>query len=418
MNENNKITETANSEAFNKICSATPTLVDVNLALDAIPNMTKETILTSGPPLDWDQYTGGQRNAIIGGALFEGLAKNSEEVEAKINSGHINLKTCDDYDCVGSITGVTTASMAVFVVENRNSGNRAFCTFFEGEIRERLTYGSYNEKVKNNLHFLSDVIAPILRESVIIKDGIPLQPLMRRALHMGDELHSRNTASTFLFAREIFPSLLKLVDKYPQKTIKSTLDYITKNQYSFLRLSMAAAKSIANSARNIDGSSIVTYMGFNCKNFGIKVSGLNNECFIAPVPKMEAKLFEGYSEKDVLYAGGESMMAETVGFGGLSSAAAFPLQNYVLATPKEMVNRTLEMYKITHGEHGQYKIPFLEYRGIPTAIDIHKVVSTGIVPVMNIGAAGKDGTQIGAGVLYAPLKCFKVATDRYNQKYQ
>lgn len=412
-----KLIDEANAKAVERICSSEPTLVDVRRAIEVVPRMTPETIVTSGPPMRWEDYTGGQRNAIVGGALFEGLAANADEADAKIRAGDIRLGTCHDHGCVGSITGVTTASMAVFVVENRRHGNRAFCTLFEGEKRERLTYGSYNEGVHKNLLFLRDVVGRVVGEAVRISGGIPLRPIIRRALHMGDELHSRNTAATFLFSRELFPYLLKAAKRLPEEDIDDTLEYLTKNQYSFLRLSMAAAKVTANAAHGIEGSSIVTYMGFNCRDFAIRVSGLGDAWFRGPLPKMKAKFFEGYGERDVLYAGGESSLAETVGLGGFSSAAAFPLQDYVLATPEEMVERTLEMYSITAGEHPDFRIPYLRYRGIPVGIDIHRVVKSGKTPVMDIGAAGKDGSQIGAGVLYASGSCFQAAADAFVERY-
>ena len=34
------------------------------------------------------------------------------------------------------------------------------------------------------------------------------------------------------------------------------------------------------------------------------------------------------------------------------------------------------------------------------------MVATGVVPVIDGGLAGKDGGQIGAGILKAPLECF------------
>ena len=40
--------------------------------------------------------------------------------------------------------------------------------------------------------------------------GIPLKPLIGRALRMGDELHSRNTAATTLFTRELTPQFIEL----------------------------------------------------------------------------------------------------------------------------------------------------------------------------------------------------------------
>lgn len=64
----------ANAEAVRRLCAADPVVVDVGLAIDVMPGYTRNLILTSGAPLPWSSYEGGQREAIIGGALFEGLA--------------------------------------------------------------------------------------------------------------------------------------------------------------------------------------------------------------------------------------------------------------------------------------------------------------------------------------------------------
>ena len=59
----------------------------------------------------------------------------------------------------------------------------------------------------------------------------------------------------------------------------------------------------------------------------------------------------------------------------------------------------------------------LNYRGTPTGIDIFKVVETGVLPAMDIGVAGRDGGQIGAGIVRAPMECFTEAVKRYNARY-
>jgi hypothetical protein len=70
------------------------------------------------------------------------------------------------------------------------------------------------------------------------------------------------------------------------------------------------------------------------------------------------------------------------------------------------------MYKITTDEHPRYEIPYLQFRGVPTGIDVTKVVNEGITPVMNMGIPGKQGGQIGAGCLRAPMACFKKAYEQ------
>ena len=45
------------------------------------------------------------------------------------------------------------------------------------------------------------------------------------------------------------------------------------------------------------------------------------------------------------------------------------------------------------------------------------MIGTGIVPVIDGGLAGKDGGQIGAGILRAPLECFTAAVAAYQRAY-
>ena len=80
-----------------------------------------------------------------------------------------------------------------------------------------------------------------------------------------------------------------------------------------------------------------------------------------------------------------------------------------------MVELNLELYSITIGENPNYKMPYLlDIRGTPTGIDIFKVLETGIAPAMDIGIAGRDGGQIGAGIVRAaPVSCFHRGRGRH-----
>lgn len=408
--------EVANREAFHCLCSAEPVLTDVQPAIDVVPGLTRTTILTSGPPMPWPDYEGGQRAAIIGAALFEGVAETRADAEDKFSSGVLTVGGCHDFGCIGSLAGVYSASMPVFVVENKASNNTAFCNMYEGTNPRRLNYGVYDDGVRERLNFVNDVIAPVIGRAVRDAGGIALKPLMKRALHMGDELHSRSTAASLLFMREIFPTLLDQVGSN-RDAIEQTLTALTEDHYFFLRLSMAAAKATADSARGVECSSIVTAMAFNCRGFAIRVSGLGDRWFTGPHAQVEAKLFEGHTEDEIAWMGGESIITETIGLGGFAQACAFALQQYQGGSPQAMVERNEQLYAITVGENPDYHIPFLGYRGTPTGIDVFKVIESGILPVMDIGIAGKDGGQIGAGVVRAPMECFQAALQAYQEHY-
>ena len=412
----NAAREQANAEVLKRFAAAEPYVEDVRPAIEAISGFTRDTILTSGPPRPWPDYTGGQRAAIIGAALFEGLAPDAAEAEALLARGAIRVRGCHDLGAVGSLAGVYSASMPVFVVRNRTHGNLGFCNFYEGTNPRRLNYGVYDDGVRERLRHVQNVVAPVLGEAVRRSGGIALKPIMKRALHMGDELHSRNTAAALLFTREILPQFLALAETRRTEA-EICAAALTEDHYFFLRLSMAAAKATADAGHAIAGASIVTAMGFNCREFGIRVSGLGDTWFTGPHPKVQAKLSPGHAEDEISWMGGESTICETIGLGGFAQAAAFALQAYQGGLPEAMVERNLEMYQITAGENPDFHIPYLRYRGTPTGIDIFKVIETGIAPVMNIGIAGRDGGQIGAGVVRAHASCFQSAVTAHRARY-
>ena len=63
------------------------------------------------------------------------------------------------------------------------------------------------------------------------------------------------------------------------------------------------------------------------------------------------------------------------------------------------------------GKNTQLTMPNLDFQGVPTGIDIRKVVESGITPVINTGMAHKKPGvgQVGAGIVRAPMDCFTQA---------
>ena len=82
-----------------------------------------------------------------------------------------------------------------------------------------------------------------------------------------------------------------------------------------------------------------------------------------------------------------------------------------ILTLKGALNYTQEMGEITLGHHPHLSIPNLDYQGVPSGIDLRKVVETGISPAINTGIAHRlPGVgQVGAGLLRAPMAPFEAA---------
>ena len=397
--------ETANEEAVKKILSAQPTLVGIAKAIDVVPGMKKNLILHAGPPITWNRMSGPLKGAVIGGLIYEGLAKNEEEAVKLVESGEIEFDPWHHHDGVGPMAGVATASMPVFIVENTTFGVKAYCTMNEG-LGKVLRYGAYSQDVIDRLKWMEEVLYPVLAETLKLKGPINLKNLITQALQMGDECHNRNRAATSLFIREIAPALLDT--SFSNKEKKQVLEFINSNDHFFLNLSMPAAKASLMPAEGTKGSTVVTVMARNGTDFGIRVAGLPGEWFVGPAQEVEGLYFPGFTKEDANPDIGDSTITETVGIGGFAMAAAPAIVKFVGGTAELALKTTVEMYEIAVSENDSYRVPALDFRGTPTGIDIRKVVEKGILPRINTGIAHKEPGigQVGAGLTYPPINVF------------
>ncbi|MFJ6674680.1 DUF1116 domain-containing protein [Actinosynnema sp. NPDC091369] len=405
---------TADALAVRRMQRSEPVFEDVAPAGEVVPGMTRRTILTSGAPLPWDRYRGAQRRAILGAAVFEGLAADEDDAHARLASGDIELRPCHDHGAVGSLTGVTTWSMPVVVVRDQANGTKGFCRLNEGGSTESLTFGVWSEGVAKQLAHVRDVVAPAFRAVLRATGGLPVRPVVRRALAMGDDLHSRHTASGALLRLHLLDALVREPDLVPGDARRALAEYLQEAEYLFLHVAMAASKAAADAASGVPGSGVVTAMVLSCDEFALRVSGLGREWFRAPLPPLadlRGRLFDDWTTDDLDYVGGESLITETTGLGGLAAAASFPLQDFSAGTPEAMVELTERMYRITVAEHPEYRIPALRYRGVPCGIDVRAVAATGIVPAIHLGATLRHGGHAGAGLFTPPVAAFRAAAD-------
>ena len=405
--------ELANQEAAARLAQGDPVLVDVAPAGEVIPGLQGKMITLAGPPIEWHRMCGAQRGAIIGMVLFEGWASTIEDAEAMLAGGEIRLEPNHHYQAVGPMAGTISPTLPVFVVENKAFGNRAYCRNVEGMQQ----FGDYSENALNGLRFWRDAAAPAMRKAVQKAGGISLKPIITQALQMGDELHNRHTAASSLFANAMTIPMLQ-AGVVPPDLFK-TLGYMIGHNLLFLGLAMASGKAIADPSRDIEYSTVVTAMCRNGVEFGIRVSGLGDEWFTAPSPKVDGLYVPGFGDEDAGLDMGDSAITETVGWGGFVLGGAPGILTLVGGTPEQALAYSREMANITVTRHPQYVMPALNFEGAPLGIDIRKVVQTSITPIIDTAIAHKNPgyAKIGAGLVRAPLDCFKKAMVRFGQKY-
>ncbi|MGA2082662.1 MAG: DUF1116 domain-containing protein [Holophaga sp.] len=404
----------ANEEAFRRLTTADPVLVDVAPAGEAIPGLRDRMILHSGPPVTWKRMCGAQRGACIGMCLFEGWASDPGEAERLLASGAIALEPNHHHGAVGPMAGTITSNMWVWVVENKTFGNRACCR----QVESFQQFGDHSRDALALLAQWRDTWGPALRAAVRKMGGIPLKSLIARALQMGDEMHNRVPASSSLFSNAVAPVLVDC--GLPREQVVSTLYYTGNHPFLFLGLSMAAGKAIADPARGVEASTLVTAMARNGTEFGIQVSGLDGEWFTAPAPRVQGLYLPGWKEADAGLDMGDSAITETVGWGGFALGGAPGILSFTGGTAAQALAYSRDMRAITAGTSPEWLMPALDFAGTAVGIDIRKVVQASLVPVIDTAIAHREPGHgiIGGGIVRPPMECFTRALARFAEKYR
>lgn len=409
--------DAANREVIAKIVASQPVMIDNVRAKEVIPEMAEgKVILHAGPPIEYKNMPDPVQGSCVGAVLFEEWADNEEDARKLLASGEIKLIPCHHVNAVGPMGGITSPNMPVFVVENRTDGNRAYCTMNEG-IGKVLRFGAYSEEVVNRLRWMRDILGPTLGKAIRELGGIDVNPLMAKALAMGDEFHQRNIAASLSFLKEVAPVITTL--DMDEKDRYDVIRFLSDTDQFFLNIMMATGKAVMDAARTIQKGTIVTAMCRNGVEFGIRIAGMGDEWFTGPVNTPKGLYFTGYDEEDACPDMGDSAITETFGVGGMAMIAAPAVTRFVGAGGYEDALRTSnDMMEICIDRNPNFIIPNWNFQGICLGIDARLVVEKGITPVINTGIAHKIAGfgQVGAGTVHPPIECFEKAIAAYAKK--
>ncbi len=399
----------ANKEAFERLNNSQPVLIDVRQAKDVIKEMGKNTLYHAGPPVRWEDMCGPMKGATMGACIYEGWAENIDEAEKLCAAGEIDFSPCHHHDAVGPMAGIISPSMYLWVVENQTYGNRAYCSLNEG-LGKVLRFGAYSNEVIEKLKWMEEVLGPNLQKALRTCDkGINIANITAQALQMGDECHNRNVAATGLFLKQIVKLFLRVIED--RELILKLVNFISGNDHFYLNISMAACKATADSIGGLKNSTTVSAMARNGTEIGLRIAGCGEKWFTAKAGIPKGLFFSGFTQQDANPDIGDSTVSEVAAIGGFAMAAAPAIVKFVGGTPADATKYTKQMASITYGPNRRFQIPQLNFMGTPTGLDILKVLDTGIAPFINTGIAHKEPGigQIGAGMLRAPMSCFKDA---------
>ena len=391
----------ANERAIAGVLACKPRLVAIKAALDVVPGMRRELLLHAGPPATWDALSPVLQAGVAGAADVEGLSRDE-----------VVLGAAQDFASMAGGAGSITASTPVVCVEDEASGRRAFHFLMEGFGRT-LILGMTGEDVSERLRWLREEAAPALDAAVQALGGIDCDAIMIEALRRGDELHNRNAAATSMLAERLAPGLaLAGVAAAVQERLFA---FLGGNPQFFVAVSMAASKLMLDAGHGVEGSTLVTAMGANGRDCGIKVSGLGDRWFVAPAEVPEGVPLDGFTDDDAGPGCGDSLLVECAGFGASvlpAGPALWPLLGVDEARARSIVEAAREL---ALAEHPRYRVPALGDAGAPVGVDLQRVLETGTRPVIDIVMLHREPGRgmIGFGLTSPPRACFEQAAHAF-----
>jgi len=408
----------ANQAVVERIKEARPRWVSVIPAQEAVPTLAEgKKLLHAGPPIKWEEMTGPAQGACVGAAIFEGWAADEASARKLLDAGEVEFIPCHSVNAVGPMGGITSANMPMIVVYNAVHDNYAYCNINEG-IGKVMRFGAFGEEVQARHRWMRDTLRPILRDALAqMEDGLDITAHMAQGVTMGDEFHQRNIATSALLARTLSPIISTL--DYPKEQITEVINFMSITDQFFLNVAMAYCKAAMDAGAQIKAGTIVTVMSRNGRNFGIKVSGLGDQWFEAPVNTPQGLFFTGYTQDDANPDIGDSAITETYGVGGCAMIAAPGVTRFVGAGGFDSAVETSEEMSEIYVDHNMaLQIPTWDFQGVLVGLDLRLVVETGITPLINTGIAHKDPGvgQVGAGTVRAPLACFEKALVAFGEK--
>lgn len=408
--------DAANQTGLRRILAAQPVVKRLLPAHELLPELKKNLILHAGPPIKWENMCGPMQGAVIGAALYEGLAKNPDEARQLLDRGDVVCRPSFSQGVVAPMAGVVSHSMPLFLVENETAGNVAYAPINEG-IGDALRFGVHSQTVLDRLKWMEKVLAPALDKALVSMGGVALKPIMSQALLMGDEMHQRNVAASLAFYRSVARDLCDAADN--MEDLKNIVSFMaSENEQFFLNLAMPAAKTAMDTARNIPYSSLVTTMSRNGVDFGLHLSATGDRWFTAPSLLPKGLYFPGYGEADANPDMGDSAIVECYGIGGMALGAVPSVTNLIGAgNLMESLEFSFDMNHICIERDPDLAIPNCDFDGTPSGIDIRRVVATGILPLIVSGVAHhQPGVgQVGSGIVTPPMEVMNKALRAFHQ---
>jgi len=369
----------ADHDALQRMHTVHPVWRGVGLARDVVA-FPGRIILHAGPPVSPGSIAQPLANSAMMAILYEGWAQDVASAAAMLDRGDVQLLPAQDHRAMVPLAAVLSPNMAVQIVADSRASDNFVVSPLNGGMALAQRLGLCGRQVLSHLRWINGNLASTLE--IIADRDVPLIDIADAALMDGDDCHSRTAAATSRLVQVLAP---RLGGDTPERR------FLDRASGFFLNLWMAAVKCIATAGEG-DGSSVITALGGNGVEVGLKLGGRSEHWVVVPAMPPSGSLLPGYREDDRLGAIGDSALVDAMGFGAMTQVS--------LPAVGSASNGLGGLLPLRHASFARSRI----HIGMPA----RGIIEQGDVPDIVLGILDRNGRggRIGGGIYRPPLDLF------------
>ncbi|SMC03688.1 Protein of unknown function [Sulfobacillus thermosulfidooxidans DSM 9293] len=287
-----------------------PRLVGVIQAKDVV-SYESPWLLHPGPPLSraLDTLYPAQRKTLKALALWEHWSDDDKELKQSLR-----LFPTQDFHIAAPLVGWVSPSMLLWVVEDPITHFKGYAPINEG-TGPSLRMGEVSKAILDRQEWLNQVFAPVMTELLHVLD-IQLWPIIQQALYMGDELHMRSVAASFVFQNLLMRPLLTS-GRFGALSLTDQMMFfqvLWGNPLAFLNIVMAMSQIYFQYwAEQKFPANMITAIGANGFAWGYRCHDDPAHWQLVPAPLAVPGRQVARSFLPII---GDSFVCEVMGFGG------------------------------------------------------------------------------------------------------
>lgn len=299
--------EEADRTALDRLVAARPVWTGLAPAGDVL-GLGDRILLHAGPPIGEAGLCRPIANSAASAAIFEGWARDLDDAHRLVASGRIALRPAQDANAVVPLASIISPSMIVQTVEDADDVGRRAVAPLNGGSGPALRLGMAGPEVVAHIEWLNTTLTEALQP--LAAERLDLIAMADAALAAGDDCHGRTMAAT----ADLFDRLTRAGGSLPDDVVR----FLETGPSFFLNLWMAACRCIASAAEGVPGSTVVTALGGNGDQVGVKLSGAPDRWATVPAEPPTGALETGIDPADRLGAIGDSALVDALGFGAMA----------------------------------------------------------------------------------------------------